>query len=71
MKITFRPISIDDISLMHTWFNTPHVQEFYSLRQWTEKDVMNKLKPYINREKPIFGFILLLEEKPNLRIIEE
>ena len=61
---TFRPLAFSDIPLMHQWFNAPHVQKFYSLRQWSEDEVLEKLKPYITGEKPVSGFIALLDEKP-------
>ena len=34
--ITFRALEFSDIPLMHAWFNTAHVRQFYSLRTWTE-----------------------------------
>lgn len=63
-KFTFRPLAFSDVPLMHTWFNLPHVQKFYSLRQWTEKEVLEKLKPYIVGEKPVLGFIVLMNDVP-------
>jgi len=59
-KFIFRPLSFSDIPLMYNWFNQPHVQKFYSLRQWTEKEVLEKLKLYITGEKPVSGFIVLM-----------
>lgn len=61
--ITFRALTIDDFKLMHRWFNTPHVQQFYSLRHWTVEEVEKKLNPYIRQEKPVFGFIIILDNK--------
>ena len=52
-KIEFRPLSLSDIPLIHQWFNLPHVKEFYSLRNWTEDEVLKKLQPYILNEKPV------------------
>lgn len=63
-KIDFRAITFADIPLMLRWFNTPHVQEFYSLRPWTEDEVLVKLTPYISGDKPVSGFIVLLDENP-------
>lgn len=63
-KITFKPLAFSDISLLHQWFNKPHVQAFYSLRSWTEDEVLAKLTPYITGEKPVSGFIILLDENP-------
>lgn len=62
--IHFRKLTIEDIPLMHAWFNTPHVQNFYSLRSWTKQEVLDKLLPIINQEKPLFGFIVLLDSSP-------
>lgn len=60
----FRDLTFDDIPLMHQWFNTQHIQAFYSLRPWTEDEVLAKLTPYISGEKPVSGFIILLDEHP-------
>lgn len=63
-KFTFKPLSISDVTLMCQWFNLPHIQKFYSLRQWTEDQVLEKLKPYITGYKPVLGLIVLMNEKP-------
>lgn len=63
-KFTFKSLSVADVPLMYQWFNLPHVQKFYSLRQWTEDQVLEKLKPYITGDKPVSGFIVLMNEKP-------
>jgi RimJ/RimL family protein N-acetyltransferase len=63
-KFKFRSLTFSDVPLMHQWFNLPHVQKFYSLRMWTETEVFDKLKPYINGDKPVLGFIVLMNEKP-------
>ncbi len=63
-KFTFKPLSFADMSLMYQWFNLPHVQKFYSLRQWTEDQVLEKLKTYLTGDKPVSGFIVLMNEKP-------
>lgn len=62
-KFIFRPLSLSDVPLMHQWFNMPHVQTFYSLREWTEIEVFDKLKPYVNGDKPVLGFIVLMNGK--------
>jgi len=63
-KLAFKSLSVADVPLMYQWFNLPHVQKFYSLRQWTENQVLEKLIPYITGDKPVSGFIVLLNEKP-------
>lgn len=62
--ITFRPITVDDVPLMHIWFNEIHVQKFYSLRNWSEREVLDNLLPSIEHKKPLFGFIILFELRP-------
>ena len=64
MIFTFRPITYADIPVLHEWFNTPHVQEFYSLRAWSEEEVREKLRPVLDREKNLFAFIVLADKKP-------
>ena len=46
-RISFTPLSKEHFALIHTWFNEPHVQSFYSLRAWTIEEVRQKLTPYI------------------------
>lgn len=49
---------------MHQWFNKPHVQAFYSLRDWSLQEVYDKLKPYITGDKPVIGLIILMNKMP-------
>lgn len=63
-KIFFIPLSQEYFSLIHSWFNKPHVQAFYSLRTWTYEDVCKKFEPYVRREKQISGFIIYLGDCP-------
>ncbi len=63
-KIIFKALDFSDIPLMHYWFNMPHVQKFYSLRSWTEDEVLAKLTPYISGDKPVSGFVILLDANP-------
>lgn len=62
--ITFRPLMSFDIPLMHMWFNLPHVIKFYSLRNWTQQEVLTKLKPCITGERLISCFIVLMNQNP-------
>lgn len=63
-SFVFRPLAFSDIPLMHSWFNLPHVQRFYSLREWAEDEVLSKLKPYIEGSKPIKSFIVSMDNTP-------
>ena len=64
ISITFKPLEFSDIPTIHQWFNKPHVQAFYSLKHWTEQEVFAKLKPYILSEKPVKGFIIVMNQQP-------
>lgn len=58
MNYAFRPLTVDDMPLMLQWFNTPHVQEFYSLHPWTLEEVEKHFTPIFNKQKPVFAFIV-------------
>lgn len=58
--IEFKPLTFDDMPLMHHWFNLPHVQKYYSLRDWTQDEVTQKLYPYITNQKPVSGFVIFI-----------
>lgn len=63
-KVIFRPLSKADIPQMHIWFNKPHVQQYYSLREWSLDEVESKLLPYIENATNVFGFIILKADLP-------
>jgi len=62
-KIHFKPLDESHFSLIHQWFNKPHIQAFYSLREWALDEVHQKLVPYLRGEKQIKSFIIYLEDK--------
>ena len=57
-NIHFEALTKAHLVLMHDWFNKPHVQAFYSLRNWTADQVAVKLLPYIEQEKPVHGYVV-------------
>lgn len=63
-EIKFKPLQETDFDFMLQWFNKPHVQTFYSLRNWTEEEVYKKLEPYVRGEKQISSFIIYLNDHP-------
>ncbi|CDZ78508.1 Aminoglycoside N(6')-acetyltransferase type 1 [Legionella massiliensis] len=60
----FKQLTLEDLPLMHRWFNLPHVQGHYSLRPWSEEEIFNKLNPYITEKTPVSGYIIFLEKSP-------
>lgn len=63
-NIHFKPLNESHLDLMLLWFNKPHVQAFYSLRNWTDDEVCKKLKPYIHGENQIISFVIYLDDRP-------
>lgn len=64
LQISFIPLSKEHFSLIHTWFNKPHVQDFYSLRTWTIEEVSQKLTPYIQGVGDMKCYIIFVNTKP-------
>ena len=63
-NIQIKPLTSNDFTTMHNWFNQPHVQAFYSLRAWTQDEVVKKLMPYLESTSSVKGFIMFSDEKP-------
>jgi RimJ/RimL family protein N-acetyltransferase len=63
-KVTFLPLCKSHFEMIHDWFNKPHVQLFYSLREWTLEEVAKKLTPYLQHVGQIKGYIIYLNECP-------
>lgn len=63
-NLSIEPLSSEHFSKMHKWFNHPHVQQFYSLKSWTEEETNKKLTPYLNSTSSIKGFIVLMNNNP-------
>ena len=62
--IRFESLQESHFPTLTEWFNKPHVQVFYSLRNWTLEEVKIKYTPYVRKEKPVNCFIAYLKEKP-------
>lgn len=63
-EINFVPLSAEYFNILCGWFNTQHVQEFYSLRSWTLEEVTQKFTPRIYGKEAIYGFIIFLKNRP-------
>ncbi len=58
--IHFERLQTKHYTLIHDWFNKPHVQAFYSLREWTLDEVEKKLAPYLHGD--VKGHIIVLDK---------
>jgi len=63
-KISFIPLHEKHFSLILKWFNTPHVQIFYSLRNWNIEEVRQKLTPYIQGVGGMECYIISIDKTP-------
>lgn len=63
MAITFRPMSRDDLPLVHEWHQRPHVQEW-----WVERNTFEETEahygPTIDGVEPTDHYIALLDGEP-------
>jgi RimJ/RimL family protein N-acetyltransferase len=60
-NIEFRPLEVKDLTLLHRWLNTDHVNEWYNKGGSTYDDVVKKYLPRINGEQPIHSFIIVYD----------
>ena len=60
-KIHFKKLESSDIRLLYAWFNKPHVQTFYSLRDWSFDEVLQKMQPILTEIKPVVGSVKFIK----------
>ncbi len=63
-KISFRPVTKDDLQLIHKWLQTEHVKINYSKTELTFDELRDKYLPAIHGEIPTQRFIILIDNKP-------
>lgn len=64
MNIEFQPLHIDDLKLLHTWFQDPTVKTMYAQnRVWSFEDIQHKYLPRILSKDNIPSFIIELDKK--------
>jgi aminoglycoside 6'-N-acetyltransferase len=64
LEISFESLKESHFSSIHTWFNAPHIQTFYSLRSWTMEEVRQKLTSYIHGVGQIKSYIIFIDKIP-------
>lgn len=57
-KISFRKLKMEDLSLLHQWFNNQHVMEWYSKRPHSFEEVKQKYTPRIRGEQSVQCYII-------------
>lgn len=63
-ELRFESLKESHFTLIHRWFNKPHVQAFYSLKSWTLEEVQQKLAPYLQQEKQMRCFVIYHAHHP-------
>jgi RimJ/RimL family protein N-acetyltransferase len=59
--ISFRPLTEDDLPLVHRWFHTGDVLRWYSMRPHTLEEVRARYLPNIRGEVPTRAFVVLFD----------
>jgi len=61
--ISFRPLTIDDLPMLHDWLNRPHVAEWWPGNP-PLSEVEEEFLPYIRGENSVRPFVTLLDGSP-------
>ena len=64
MNIAFKPLQIDNLKLLHDWFQEPTVKARYAKNQtWSFEDIQRKYLPRILDKDNVPSFIIELDKK--------
>ncbi len=64
LRVTFRKLAMNDLTLMHRWHNEPHVNQWWEKVPMSYEDVVAKHGPSIRGEKPIHSYIVEVDSNP-------
>lgn len=65
MKLSFKPLAIEDLDQLHHWFQEPTIQLLYARNQvWSLDDILHKYQPRINGTENVPSFIIEIESHP-------
>ena len=65
MTYTFRPLTIQDLTCLHQWFQEPVIHQMYARNQtWSLNDIKKKYQPRIMGKENIPSFIIELNNQP-------
>ncbi|MFC1920776.1 GNAT family N-acetyltransferase [Chloroflexota bacterium] len=66
-NLTFKPLATTDIPLIYKWFNTPHVNKWWSINGYVNPSlhaVSDKYVKRINFEESVFCHIVYFDNNP-------
>jgi len=65
-NLSFAPLTLNDLSLLHQWFQEPVIHKLYGRSQnWSMAEIERKYKPRILGKEHIPSFIIHLDSLIN------
>ena len=63
--INFKPLTENDLILLHDWFHRPHIKQWYARNEnYTQEMVDEKYLPRIRQPDLIPNFIIYADKQP-------
>lgn len=63
-EITFRPLSVDDLPMMHRWLNRGPALTWYGHKPTTLDEVRSEYAPMLEGREPVLPFIVASDGRP-------
>lgn len=64
MFLSFHPIQTIHLPLIHGWFRTPHIQQWYaSHKEWSMEEIEQKYHPFRLKKRCIQGYVIAINKK--------
>lgn len=62
MNISFRPLVLNDLMQLHTWFQKPIVNKWWAKeKDFSIQDIQSKYQPRIEGQEKVPSFIIIIE----------
>ena len=61
--LSFRPLHVDDLPLMHRWLNTGFVKQWYN-EAWPLDEVEEKYGSRLRGEDSTYSFVIMYGDTP-------
>ena len=63
--VRFKPLTEDDLSLLHDWFHRPHIKQWYARNEdYTREMIDEKYLPRVHHPELIPNFIISVDDHP-------
>jgi len=64
VELSFKPLSAEDLPLLHGWLNRPHMRPFYQKTPISFEQVVEKYTPRIENKVPTSSHVVFVGERP-------